>query len=208
MYAKLQNNTLQIAPKQVQREGHTVINPSKSILLALGYLPVQYTDPPSAADGYYAAPRWTQTENSIVQEWDVVKDTRPLTAEEVNAMLIRQQINSLAVDNSTALRMREFYPDWAAGQDYPVGFKVQRGGALYKVLQAHTSQDGWEPENAPSLWAKVLIPDETVNPEWEQPDSTNAYTKGDKVTHNGKTWVSDVDSNVWEPGVYGWTEQS
>ena len=58
----------------------------------------------------------------------------------------------------------------------------------------------------PALWAKVLIPDETVVPEWEQPDNTNPYSTGDKVTHNGKTWVSDVDNNVWEPGVYGWTE--
>ena len=81
--------------------------------------------------------------------------SRPLTAEEVTALLIRQQINSLAVDDSTALRMREFYPVWEAGQDYPVGFKVQYGGALYKVLQAHTSQDGWEPENAPSLWTEI-----------------------------------------------------
>ena len=87
--------------------------------------------------------------------YEAAERTRPLTAEEVNAMLIRQQINSLAVDDNTALRMREFYPDWAAGQDYPAGFKVQRGGALYKVLQAHTSQDGWEPENAPSLWAEI-----------------------------------------------------
>ena len=139
-------------------------------------------------------------------KFEAYERTRPLTAEEVNAMLIRQQINSLSVDDNTALRMREFYPDWAAGQDYPAGFKAQRGGALYKVLQAHTSQDGWEPENAPSLWAKVLIPDENIIPEWEQPDSTNAYSKGDKVTHNGKTWVSDVENNVWEPGVYGWTE--
>ena len=145
-------------------------------------------------------------EKQKIQLAKAEEKSRPLTAEEVTAMLIRQQINSLAVDDNTALRMREFYPDWAAGQGYPVGFKVQRGGALYKVLQAHTSQDGWEPENAPSLFAKVLIPDETVIPEWEQPDSTNAYSKGDKVTHNGKTWVSDVDNNVWEPGVYGWME--
>ena len=81
--------------------------------------------------------------------------SRPLTAEEVTALLIRQQINTLSVDDNTALRMREFYPVWEAGQDYPVGFKVQRGGALYKVLQTHTSQDGWEPENAPSLWTEI-----------------------------------------------------
>ena len=73
------------------------------------------------------------------------------------------------------------------------------------MLQAHTSQDGWEPNVAPSLFAKVLIPDPEVIPEWEQPDSTNPYMKGDKVTHNGYTWISDIDNNVWEPGVYGWS---
>ena len=208
MYAKLQNNTLQIAPKQVQREGHTVINPGEDILLALGYLPVQYTDPPAVDDGYYAAPRWTQIETAIVQEWDVVKDTSPLTAEEVTRLLITQQINTLEVDDNTALRMVEFYPEWAADMAYTVGYKVRRNGKLWRCLQAHTSQPGWEPDAAPSLWAKVLIPDPEVIPEWEQPDSTNPYMQGDKVTHNGKTWMSNIDNNVWEPGVYGWTEQS
>lgn len=131
---------------------------------------------------------------------------RPLTAEEVTALLIKQQINTLDVDYNTAMRMREFYPEWASGVSYTTGYKVQRSGKLWRCLQAHMSQDGWEPESAPSLWAKVLIPDETVIPEWEQPDSTNPYMQGDKVTHSGKTWVSDVDNNVWEPGVYGWTE--
>lgn len=132
--------------------------------------------------------------------------TRPMTAGEVIILLIRQQINTLEVDDKTALRMVSYYPKWTAGIDYPAGYKVQCGGMLYKCLQEHTSQTGWEPENAPSLWAKVLIPDPDVIPEWEQPDSTNAYVTGDKVAHNGKTWVSDIDNNVWEPGVYGWTE--
>ena len=87
--------------------------------------------------------------------FEAAERSRPMTAEEVTALLSRQQINTLSVDDSTALRMREFYPVWEAGQDYPEGFKVQRGGALYKVLQAHTSQDGWEPENAPSLWTEI-----------------------------------------------------
>ena len=138
--------------------------------------------------------------------YEAAERSRPLTLEEVSRMIITQQINSLAVDDNTALRMAEFYPEWAAGVDYATGYKAQHGGRLWRCLQAHTSQTGWEPENAPSLWAKVLIPDENIIPEWEQPDSTNAYSKGDKVTHNGKTWVSDVENNVWEPGVYGWTE--
>lgn len=133
--------------------------------------------------------------------------TRPLTTEEVTAMIIRQQINTMDVDDTTALRMVEFYPEWIAGQAYTAGYKVQYGGKLWRCLQAHTSQDGWDPDNAPSLWAKVLIPDETVVPEWEQPDSTNPYSAGDKVTHNGKTWVSTIDNNVWEPGtVEYWKE--
>ena len=139
---------------------------------------------------------------------EAAERTRPLTMEEVSRMLITQQINALSVGDNTALRMLEFYPEWVAGQDYTAGYKVQHGGRLWRCVQAHTSQTGWEPENAPSLWAKVLIPDETIVPEWEQPDSTNPYSTGDKVNHNRKTWVSDVDNNVWEPGVYGWTEVS
>ena len=141
-------------------------------------------------------------------EYEAAERTRPLTADEVARMLIAQQINSLAVDDNTALRMVEFYPEWEADTDYAAGFKVQHNGTLYKCLTAHTSQADWTPDAAPSLWAKVLIPDETVIPAWEQPGATNAYMQGDKVTHNGKTWVSDVDNNVWMPGVYGWTEKA
>ena len=137
---------------------------------------------------------------------EAAERSRPLTAEEVSRMIITKQINGLTVDDNTALRMRKFYPEWTSEQAYTAGYKVQYGGKLWSCVQAHTSQDSWAPENAPSLWAKVLIPDETVIPEWEQPDSTNPYSAGDKVTHNGKTWVSDIDNNVWEPGVYGWTE--
>ena len=107
-----------------------------------------------------------------------------------------------------ALTAPALYPTWRSGVYYAAGIRVLYNGILYKVLTAHTSQDDWTPDAAPSLFAKVLIPDETVIPEWEQPDSTNPYSAGDKVTHNGKTWVSDIDNNVWEPGVYGWTEQS
>ena len=105
-----------------------------------------------------------------------------------------------------ALAVLALYPVWRSGVNYAAGIRVLYNGILYKVLTAHTSQDDWTPDAAPSLYAKVLIPDETIVPEWEQPDSTNPYSAGDKVTHNGKTWVSDIDNNVWEPGVYGWTE--
>ena len=126
------------------------------------------------------------------------------------ALKLRHHIETAvqSLPDSESLEVVTLYREWAAGVDYATGFKVQRGGRLWRCLQAHTSQEGWEPDSAPSLWAKVLIPDETVIPEWEQPDSTNPYNAGDKVSHNGKTWVSDIDNNVWEPGVYGWTESS
>lgn len=86
---------------------------------------------------------------------EAAERTRPFTADEVNRMLIAQQINTLEVDDNTALRMTEFYPEWSAGQAYPAGYKVQRGGKLWRCLQAHTSQIGWEPENAPALWTEI-----------------------------------------------------
>lgn len=103
-----------------------------------------------------------------------------------------------------ALSVPVLYPAWRSGVEYVTGQRVLRGGVLYKVLQDHTSQDDWTPDAAPSLFARVLIPDATAIPEWEQPDSTNPYMSGDKVSHNGSTWVSTIDNNVWEPGVYGW----
>ncbi len=86
---------------------------------------------------------------------------------------------------------------------YTTGQRVRHDGTLYKVLQDHTSQAYWMPDTTPSLFAKVLIPDPETITEWERPDSTNPYAKGDKVTHNGKTWMSSIDGNVWEPGVVG-----
>ena len=87
--------------------------------------------------------------------YEAAERTRPLTAEEVTAMLIRQQINTLEVDDNTALRMVEFYPEWASGQAYTAGYKMQHGGKLWRCVQAHTSQTGWEPENAPALWTEI-----------------------------------------------------
>ena len=86
---------------------------------------------------------------------DEYERTRPLTAEEVTALLIRQQINILNVDDNTALRMTTFYPEWAENTEYTIGYKVQRGGKLWRCIQAHTSQTGWEPENAASLWTEI-----------------------------------------------------
>ena len=122
-------------------------------------------------------------------------------AENIVAALVK--LRESATDEQ-ALSVPALYPAWRSGVRYAAGQRVIFDGVLYKVLQDHTSQDDWTPDAAPSLFARVLIPDATAIPEWEQPDSTNPYMSGDKVSHKGSTWVSTIDNNVWEPGVYGW----
>lgn len=110
------------------------------------------------------------------------------------------------LDDSDALEAKELFPMWTSGLLYEVDDRVRYEQILYKCLQSHTSQETWTPISAPSLWAKVLIPDPSVIPEWEQPDSTNPYQIGDKVTYKGKTWESTIANNIWAPDVYGWVE--
>ena len=101
----------------------------------------------------------TDEEIAAVQEaqaeYELNERTRHLTESEVSRLIIAQQINTLTVDDNTALRMTEFYPEWAVGTEYTIGYKAQRNGKLWRVLQAHTSQAGWEPENAASLWTEI-----------------------------------------------------
>ena len=105
-----------------------------------------------------------------------------------------------------AVLVPNVFPSWKQEKEYETGDRIQYQGKLYKVITSHTSQEDWTPDVAPSLFTQVLIPDPEVIPEWIQPDSTNPYQTGDKVIHNGLTWISTIDNNVWEPGVYGWDE--
>lgn len=101
----------------------------------------------------------------------IAEKSRPLTTEEVSRMVIAQSVNALAVDDATALRMVEFYPEWAEGVAYTAGFKVRRGGKLWRVVQGHTSQSGWEPENVASIWERI--------------DETHAGTLDDPIPYGG-----------------------
>ena len=122
----------------------------------------------------------------------------------VNAFV---KLRELAADE-VAMQVPNLYPMWKEEVNYVVGERILFDDVLYKVLQNHTSQKGWEPNVADSLFAKVLIPDENVIPEWEQPESTNPYMKGDKVMYDGKTYVSLIDNNTYSPEQYpaGWEE--
>lgn len=125
------------------------------------------------------------------------------------ARLLRRKIETMATDltDTAALEVPELFPKWSGESvDYEVGDRRRDGDELYKCLIAHTSQPSWRPADSPSLWVRIADPSQEW-PEWAQPvGSTDAYMAGDKVSHNNKHWISDVDNNVWEPSVYGWTE--
>ena len=111
-------------------------------------------------------------------------------------------------DDTEALSLQILYKQWdnQIGKTLQVGEYINYDKVLYKVLQQHIVQEEWKPDVSPSLFAKVLVdPTGETILEWQQPDSTNPYMKGDKVTHNGITYVCDIDNNVWEPGVHGWS---
>lgn len=124
----------------------------------------------------------------------------------LKAMLGQAKLSAADNTDAQALSVPSLYPEWEAlkeGTHLTKGQRVNYKGVLYNVLTDHDKQAQWTPEAAPSLFAKVLIPDSGVIPDWEQPLSTNGYKKGDRVRHKSKIWESLVDNNVWEPGVMG-----
>lgn len=124
------------------------------------------------------------------------------------ARVVRDAMNVAmkCLTDEQAIHAVALYPLWSVGVEYRADDRVQYGEKLYKCLTAHTAQAQWTPDAAPSLWAKVVKREGGEILPWEQPDNTNLYMQGDKVTHKGKTWESAINNNVWEPGVYGWTE--
>lgn len=120
----------------------------------------------------------------------------------------------LTADDETALTGLDLYPHWEdnigltiTSDDIANGLnRYQHNGELYKVVQPTVFQTQYEPgaEGTSSIFVKISLEE---YPEWVQPTGAHdAYAKGDRVTHNSKKWISDIDANVWEPGVYGWNE--
>ena len=106
------------------------------------------------------------------------------------------------LSDEQAATVKDLYPEWLPDGDYKTGDRVRYEDKFYKCLSDHTAQPSWNPADAPSLWTEILTRPGEILP-WKQPDSTNGYHKGDKVTHKGQTWESDIDNNVWEPGAVG-----
>lgn len=153
-------------------------------------------------------PKITEKVNTLNnQVVSVEKKVDAIDSAQYGAMIDLLVGEAQSFSDEKALEYQNLYEEWKVDTLYPKDYKVNyiqnEIKYLYKCLQEHTSQESWNPADAPSLWAKILIPDPSVIPDWEQPLSTNPYMKGDKVRHKGKIWKSLVDNNVWEPGVVG-----
>lgn len=163
--------------------GQYVSNPSAELIAAEGWL--EYVPP--------VVPPTPKTEPDYDELIGAVKKMLSTQAEELS--------------DEDALDVAALFPTWASklGQQVNVGERLWYNEKLYKVIQAHTTQADWTPDVVPALYTDVSI---LEWPEWVQPTGAqDAYMTGDKVSHNNKHWISTVDANVWEPGIYGWEER-
>ena len=213
MYGKLVDGVLQAPPVEISRN----IKQMKDA----GYKPVIDSKPGYEVEsqdavfvdyidtGMYIRAMYEIVEIEPTEEEQIIEQTNKAME------LLNINFNGLLpnLSDEQALQVPLMFPKWQEGKEYVVGDRVLYLGVLYKVIQAHTSQAGWEPDIAPSLFAKNLIvkdeEGEQVDiPEWVQPDSTNPYMIGDKVKFGGKVYQSVIDNNVWSPTDYpqGWEE--
>ena len=108
------------------------------------------------------------------------------------------------LSDEIAITVPEMFPYWNETVTYTNGDRVRHNDTLYKCLQSHNSNATYSPDMAVSLWARVLTdPSGEILP-WEQPESTNPYMKGDKVSYNGHIYECIIDYNIYAPDVYGW----
>ena len=166
----------------IELNGAWISNPTAEQIAEAGWLP--YTPPAPVVE----------------------PQTSPRIAEVLTA--VKRMLSSSVADltDEEALEVASLYPTWHSmiGKEVAAGQRLWDDEKLWKVLQPHTVQENWRPADSPSLYVEVTIEEW---PAWKQPvGSTDAYNIGDKVAHNDKHWISFVDGNVWEPGVYGWNE--
>ena len=145
-------------------------------------------------------------ETVMLEETDA--GTEITKATETGGIMFVTMAEAGNIDDVTAAEHADLFSPWA----YPVNYikdQIRRhNGALYRCLSDHTSQADWTPDTAPSLWVGISDPAEEW-PKWGQPvGAHDSYNTGDKVSQDGKHWISNTDGNVWEPGVYGWTEET
>ena len=147
---------------------------------------------------------WAEQKDQILSQLGGIAESKATAA--AARLAIKQTVLAGVLAEEDLGQIVDLWPAWAAGVSYAIDEIVRHEGSLYKAVQAHTSQADWAPPDVPSLFAEITPPG--LIAEWVQPTGGHdAYQTGDMVTHNGHTWVSTVDANVWEPGVYGWTQE-
>ena len=133
---------------------------------------------------------------------EAAERTRSLTTEEVTALLIKQQINTITVDDQTALRMVRFYPEWESGKAYTAangctaGYKVTRNGKLWKLRQEHTSQANWAPgeTGTESLWTEICEAHDGTKYDPIPYNGNMALENGKYYSQSGKTYLCTRDT--------------
>ena len=131
---------------------------------------------------------------SDVAEQMAAEHARPMTMEEVVRLTISKTINAIDIADDIALRMVEFYPEWASGVAYTAGYRIQRSGKLWRCLQAHTAQNGWEPENAASLWEQICETHDGTKYDPIPYDGNMALESGKHYTQSGMTYLCSRDT--------------
>ena len=125
-----------------------------------------------------------------------------MTRAEAIAYRAKIEMAASAMTDDIALEAVELFPVWQDSNAYFVGDRVRYNSTLYKCVQAHTAQADWTPDATPALWVAVSLDE---YPEWVQPTGAHdAYNTGDKVSYNGKHYISTIDANTYAPDVYGW----
>ena len=214
MYGKLINGELSIAPQEFALEDGTIISDFNRNIKAMksqGYKAIVDSKPIYDVDTQYCElVGYQETYSRIRFVWEVKEIEIPrgeLLEQDTAKALEMLGVNFDSLTDEQALQVPNVFPLWKVGVQYLVGERILFDGKLYKVLTQHKSQEDWQPDVAPSLFAKVLVGNDQPL-EWQQPDSTNAYMKGDKVLFNGKVYASLIDNNVWSPTDYpaGWEE--
>lgn len=128
-------------------------------------------------------------------ELEAQERTRPLSLGEVQEMMVRAQINTLAVDDATALRMVAYYPEWTSGTAYEAGDRVVYNGDLYKVLQAHTAQSTWQPgDGTESLYTRIDEQHDGTKYDPIPYSGNMALEAGKYYNQNGKTYLCNRDT--------------
>ena len=136
--------------------------------------------------------------------------------EQAYAIREAMDIAGATLSDEKALECVRLYRPYEVGKAYTVGefFTYGVNGVgdpqLYKVVQAHTSQDNWKPDTNPALYTPIGL-DDSGYPVWSKPTGAHdAYNKGDIVNHNGVLYESTIDGNIWSPDEYpaGWAVYS